>query len=104
CTCIGCRRGLDALGTTRLGFDPARGGLVCADCNVGQRLPVSRGTLKQLTWIATGDLARAERMRFSAEALDQGERLMEAFVSFHLGREPRSLKFLRHLRDTGAGG
>lgn len=64
---------------------------------------MSLGTIKQLAWIGAGDLARAERMRFSLEALDEGEALMEAFVSFHLGRQLRSLQFLRHLRATGAG-
>ncbi len=101
--CVGCRRPIDALVAGRPGFDPVRGGLVCADCDAGQRMPMSLGTIKQLAWIGAGDLARAERMRFSLEALDEGEALMEAFVSFHLGRQLRSLQFLRHLRATGAG-
>jgi DNA repair protein RecO (recombination protein O) len=41
-------------------------------------------------------------MRFSDEALRMGEAMMEAFIPFHLGREVRSLKFLRHLRESGA--
>jgi DNA repair protein RecO (recombination protein O) len=100
-TCIGCQRSIEALSDPRPGFDPARGALVCAQCGPGQGLRVNRGTIKQLQWVATGNLARAERMRFSPEALDEGEALMEAFVPFHLGREVRSLKFLRHLREAG---
>jgi DNA repair protein RecO (recombination protein O) len=99
--CVGCRRAVETLGDVRLGFDPSRGGVVCGCCEAAPPLPISRGALKELAWIADGDLVRAQRMRFSAEALGAGEELMEAFVSFHLGREARSLKFLRHLRESG---
>ena len=100
--CIGCRCAVEALADARLGFDPARGALVCLRCGGAAAVPVSRGTIKQLRWIADGGLVKAERMRFSDAALDEGEALMEAFVPFHLGREPRSLQFLRTLRARPA--
>lgn len=102
--CVACRRSIEALGDGPLGFDPSRGAPVCTDCGGGApgRIPVRRGTLKQLLWVADGGLQRAARMRFSAAALREGEALLEAFVSIHIGREPRSLEFLRHLRTAAA--
>ena len=102
-TCIECGRPLCAMEETRVGFDSARGALVCAGCGAAGPLRVSLGTIKQLVWIADGDLAKARRMRFSAGALDEGEALLETFVPFHLGREPRSLTVLRQLRTAPFG-
>ena len=99
-TCIDCGRDLSAMKPAGLGFDPARGALVCAGCGATGRIRVSLGTIKQLIWIADGDLAKARRMRFSASALNEGEILLETFVPFHLGREPRSLQVLRQLRTA----
>jgi DNA repair protein RecO (recombination protein O) len=100
--CVACQRSIEGLGAARLGFDPVRGGVICPGCDPQPRLAVSRGALKELAWIAEGDLVRARRMRFSDEALRMGEAMMETFIPFHLGREVRSLKFLRHLRESGA--
>jgi DNA repair protein RecO (recombination protein O) len=100
--CVGCRRTIEEMGAGRLGFDPVRGGVICQNCAPVPRLPISRGALRELAWIANGDLVRARRLRFSDEALQAGEEMMETFVPFHLGREVRSLKFLRHLRESGA--
>ncbi|MBW1647380.1 MAG: DNA repair protein RecO [Deltaproteobacteria bacterium] len=100
--CVGCQRSVEEVGAARLGFDPVRGGVICRDCEPVPRLPVSRGAIKELAWVAGGDLVRVQRMRCSDEALRMGEALMETFVPFHLGREVRSLKFLRNLRESGA--
>ncbi|MEE4609305.1 MAG: DNA repair protein RecO [Desulfobacteraceae bacterium] len=100
--CVGCRRTIEQMDAGRLGFDPVRGGVICQSCAPVPRLPISRGALRELAWIANGDLVRAQRLRFSNETLQAGEEMMETFVPFHLGREVRSLKFLRHLRESGA--
>jgi DNA repair protein RecO (recombination protein O) len=100
--CVGCQRSIQRLGAPRLGFDPVRGGLICQDCDPSPRLSIHLGAIKELAWVADGDLIRARRMRFSDEAFRMGEALMETFIPFHLGREVRSLKFLRHLRESGA--
>ena len=99
-TCMDCGRALGEMGSAGLGFDPARGALVCGGCGAAGRIGVSVGTIKQLIWIADGDLAKARRMRFSASALKECEILLETFVPFHLGREPRSLQVLRQLRAS----
>ncbi len=84
----------------RICFDHARGGIVCPKCGPPKRSgPVlAMGTIKQLMWLINGDLATAGRVKLSQEALTLGRELVEGFVPFHLGREPKSLSFLRQLR------
>ncbi len=59
---------------------------------------VSRGTLKQLFWMNTVEASRADRIRFSPLALEEGQTLMETFIPFHIGRTMKTLRFLHQLR------
>jgi DNA repair protein RecO (recombination protein O) len=59
---------------------------------------MSKGTLKQLHWIESGGLLKAGRVRLSKVAIDESLRVLEAFVPYQLGKEPRSLKFLQQVR------
>jgi len=96
------RCGLEAarLASEEIYFNMAGGGIVCGACGKadGRRLPLSKGTLKQLGWIQHQDLKKALRLHFSEQALAEGLALCEAFVPYHLGKEPKSLKFLRQMR------
>jgi DNA repair protein RecO (recombination protein O) len=82
----------------------SKGGIVCCDCASGQSHDqlktwrLTKGSVKQLRWLESGDPTRARRLRFSSQTLAQGQAFMEAFVPYHLGRTPRSLRFLQHLR------
>jgi DNA repair protein RecO (recombination protein O) len=98
--CVSCRRDLEALGSQRLIFELAKGGLVCQGCSSihSDRQAVSRGTVKQLLWIVENELEKLQRLKFTRSAIDEGLKLMESFVTFHLGKEPKSLKFLRSIR------
>ena len=81
-------------------IDLKKGGLVCNSCPAGEsgHLHLSRGTLKQLQWINSGDLAKARRMRFSAHSLAEATAFLEAFVPYHIGKKPKSLRFLKQVR------
>ncbi len=98
--CTRCHAGFEQIEAERAGFDLQRGGLVCPGCMAGgaHALCLSRGTVKELQWVARGGLEKAGRIRFSPRAAEEGLRLLEAFVPFHLGKEPRSLAFLRRIR------
>jgi DNA repair protein RecO (recombination protein O) len=98
--CIRCRATVDRFQEERAVFDLARGGLVCPRCLPGgpRAMSLSKGTVKALQWVARADLAKAGRIVFSDGAVAEGLKLLEAFVPFHLGKEPRSLKFLRQVR------
>jgi DNA repair protein RecO (recombination protein O) len=98
--CCTCRIDTDAAPRHRMNFDLSKGGVVCESCapyGTDERC-LSRGTIKQLQWIDNRDIRKAARIRFSAQALGESLHFLESFVPYHLGREPRSLKFLRQLR------
>lgn len=98
--CGVCRKALDLLRPDVLGVDLAKGGVACLKCMPGLRQEphLAKGTVKQLQWIADGDLARAARIRFTAAAVGEALEFLERFVPYHLGRQPRSLNILRQLR------
>jgi len=98
--CVGCRCQMRALRPDVLGVDIAKGGIACPTCASTCDPPqsLSKGTIKQLLWVAGGDLARAGRMKFSPPAIAESLEFLERFVPHHLGRQPRSLKVLRQLR------
>lgn len=98
--CGVCRKAVDALQTDALGVDVAKGGIACFEClpRLRQGPILRKGTVKQLQWIANGDLARAARIRFSPAAVGEALEFLERFVPYHLGRQPRSLSVLRQLR------
>lgn len=100
-SCGICGTAVDRIADSGVIFDLAKGGIVCKGCSAGEspyRLTISKGTVKQLAWIQEYDLKAAERLRFTGASIGEGLRAMEAFVPYHLGRVPRSLKFLNDLR------
>jgi DNA repair protein RecO (recombination protein O) len=98
CTC--CQTAVEALGQQRFCVDLERGGVVCSSCPSPEdsRLHVTKGTLKQLLWLASGDLKQAMRVRFAAHVMQEATVFLEAFVPYHIGRIPKSLAFLRQIR------
>lgn len=99
CSC--CKKDVDDMPEHRVVFDLSRGGLVCNACVSGTtgRLHLSKGTIKQLLWIESGGFSKAHRIRFSPATLEEGLQFLESFVPYQVGREPRSLKFLRKIRS-----
>jgi DNA repair protein RecO (recombination protein O) len=98
--CCTCHSDLADAGNYKINVDLAKGGVVCEHCSPyssGERC-LSKGTIKQLQWLNTCELSKAARIRFSPTAIQEGLAFLEAFVPYHLGREPKSLKFLRRLR------
>ena len=126
--CDSCGMPLENIKSGRIWFDFKEGRVACPKCRavqdgyvkdhqsvnlseaVAESLPpywpasringcwVSKGTLKQLTWINAVDMSRADRIRFSAAAIKEGETLLESFIPFHIGRNFKSLKFLKQMR------
>jgi DNA repair protein RecO (recombination protein O) len=98
--CSVCRIEVEKIKETRVQFDFAKGGILCNGCTSKtlQKTFLSKGIIKQLLWIENGDLVQAPRVRFSSDALKEGSEFLETFVPYHLGKEPRSLKFLKQIR------
>jgi DNA repair protein RecO (recombination protein O) len=101
--CESCQRPLDSIGDGRIRFDFAEGRIICSRCRQGASrhgMQVSKGTLKQLSWINTVDMDRTDRIKFAPFAIREGQVLLESFIPFHIGREFKSLAFLRRIRKT----
>jgi DNA repair protein RecO (recombination protein O) len=99
--CDNCNTPVDDIQQKRVQFDFKEGKIVCDNClknRSAHGMNVSKGTLKQLVWINAVDIQRADRMKSSLFAVQEGEVLLESFIPFHIGREFKSLKFLRQLR------
>jgi len=99
--CDNCNTPVDDIQQKRVQFDFKEGKIVCDNClenRSAHGMKVSKGTLKQLVWINAVDIQRADRMKSSLFAIQEGEILLESFIPFHVGREFKSLKFLRQLR------
>jgi DNA repair protein RecO (recombination protein O) len=84
-----------------LAVDLPKGGILCDRCAPGapRRMVLSKGTIKQLIWAESGNIAKAGRIRFTPQALKEGQLFLEDFVPFHLGKKPRSLSFLQKIRS-----
>jgi DNA repair protein RecO (recombination protein O) len=98
--CSQCQKQLESIHRNRVVFDIAKGGILCDECTAGagSRMRLSKGTIKQLKWVESGDLKKASRIRFGSQALEEGLEFLEAFVPYILGLQPQSLKFLRQIR------
>ncbi len=98
-----CRAGIEERTGNQVLFDVGRGGLVCSEClkkntPAGHRLPLSRGTVKQLIWMKEGNLEKAGRIQLSKTAQKEGLAALELFVPYHLAMEIKSLSILQSLR------
>ena len=98
--CCTCKSSMEQLADKAVVLDHAKGGLVCEECSPfrPQQRSLSKGTVKQLQWVERNDLRKAVRIRFSPQAITEGLAFLESFVPYHLGKEPRSLKFLHKIR------
>ena len=98
--CRNCRRSVDENDTKIFLFDMAHGGLLCQRCEMAKSgtLILSKSTLKQLHWIDSGSIYKAGRVRLSGTAIRESLTMLEAFVPYQFGKDPRSLKFLLQVR------
>lgn len=100
--CENCKTPMDQILQKHIRFDFKEGKIICNNClgkASGYGMPVSKGTLKQLVWINTTDIQRADRIKFSNSGIQEGELLLESFIPFHIGRTFKTLTFLRRMRQ-----
>jgi len=100
--CSQCRQNLETIKEAKICVDLQKGGILCGNCSTAStsRMTLSKGTIKQLLWVESGNLTKASRIKFTSGALTEGTEFLEEFVPYHLGRQPRSLKFLRQVRES----
>ncbi len=103
--CGTCSTPLDEIYQDRIVFDFSEGKFICDKCgknSIRHGITVSKGTLKQLLWMNNSDIKRIERIKLSPCSVSEGERLLESFVPCHIGRNLKSLIFLRRIRGEQA--
>lgn len=100
--CIYCRRRMGRSGV--FGFSVTDGGVVCGAC-IGRGTATHRADSQTLLLLDKWATMPIEQGVSLAEGQDrsvrQAERILEAFVVYHLGREFRSLRVMREVLKTG---
>ncbi len=100
--CSKCQTFIDDVEQKNIRFDFKEGEIICRNClkkKSKHSMTVSKGTLKQLFWINNTDIKKADRIKFSSYAIKEGAILLEAFIPFHIGRDFKSLHFLKSIRE-----
>jgi DNA repair protein RecO (recombination protein O) len=97
--CRICKKHFDSITRSGFIFNLSNGGIACDKCGsrLSRQFTISKGALKQLLWIGTGDFQKALRIKFSSQTLKESSKLLEAFVTCYLGRQPASLKVLHQI-------
>jgi DNA repair protein RecO (recombination protein O) len=100
--CHVCKTKLDELPGKTLDINLPGGGIVCSTCGrgTGGLRKISKGAVKQLLWMGKGNEDTAARVRLSPTELSQNLDFLDRFVSYHLGKDLKSLKFLREMRQS----
>ncbi|MFC1890574.1 DNA repair protein RecO, partial [Thermodesulfobacteriota bacterium] len=99
--CVECGR--DAASTKTLRFSAAAGGVLCEKCRSGREglIPLAVGTARILDHAMRIDLDRLGRLGFSERSLKESRQVMQSFVRYHTGKEPRSMRFMAEVRSGG---
>jgi DNA repair protein RecO (recombination protein O) len=100
-SCIRCRKPIEKFTHDRCVFELASGGLVCQGCSSfhSSHVRLSKGTIKQLLWIRDNPFHHLARLKFNPAAIVESRELLEMFVPYHMGKEPKSLGFLKEMRS-----
>jgi DNA repair protein RecO (recombination protein O) len=100
-SCMRCRKPFEKFEQDRCVFELASGGLVCQGCFSFHPSPVrlSKGTIKQLLWIRDNPFDCLTRLKFNPAAIVESREILEIFVPYHMGKEPKSLGFLKEMRS-----
>ena len=95
--CLRCNEPFEPGGQAR--FSVKKGGLLCEKCSRGYTdlIPVSLGTAKMLQVAVEMDLSKVHRLKFSKQALVEGEAILSTLIQYHINKELKSKKFLKDL-------
>ncbi|NWF92108.1 MAG: DNA repair protein RecO [Syntrophaceae bacterium] len=82
--------------TPSLFFSLERGASVCESCSsaLNSVIPFSLGTARLIERISQMDLEKIRRFKFTAQALSESREVLTKFITYHLGKELKSLKAL----------
>jgi DNA repair protein RecO (recombination protein O) len=95
--CSLCKRDWEDLKETpAVFFSIERGTLLCGGCSrpADHLIPLSLGTARLIEGISEMELSKIHRFRFTPQALFESRELLPRFISYHLGKELKSLRTL----------
>lgn len=97
--CIRCGRSIDDM--TSAVFSVDDGGIFCGNCNPRgpETITVSAGTVKTLIAGKTVQFSKMNRLVFSERAMSESRTLLGLFIRHLLGRELKSLRVLRDVKN-----
>lgn len=95
--CVACRQPFSV--DVRYRFSVRRGGIVCSRCAAGRpEVPeISSGTIRVFQQAQQMAVDKLGRVRLSAATCREGGALLEQFLAYHVGVQPKSLKLIRQL-------
>jgi len=81
-------------------FNALSGGVLCARCagrSVGQRFPITRGTLQTMRRMLNDDISRSTRFKADKNCKEEIRRTILSFIRSQTERELRSLRFIESI-------
>lgn len=95
--CLRCGETLERAGQAH--FSVTKGGLLCGKCSqgYGDLIPASLGTAKILHLAMEMDLSKVGRLKFTKQALQEGEAILSQFIQYQINKDLKSRKFLKDL-------
>ncbi len=97
--CVRCGGALDQT-NGQVGVMPVMGGIICNRCLLDTTgcMRISRGALEALKRMAAQDLGRLHILKLSGEIQAEMDRMMQAFVGYHIDGHLPSRTFLETVR------
>ena len=104
--CDGCKKGWeDFTKVSTLFFSLEKGALLCQNCAKmwNNLVPLSLGTARLIEGISQAELEKIHRLKFTPQALSESRALLPKFITYHVGKELKSLKTLKKLTNSLVG-
>lgn len=85
----------------QLFFSIEKGSLICNSCSkdYNNLYPISLGTARLIDEISQWDLKTLQKLRFTPQALVESQEFLPRFIEHQLGKELKSLKTLKGLKE-----
>ncbi|HBR18555.1 MAG: DNA repair protein RecO [Deltaproteobacteria bacterium RIFCSPLOWO2_12_FULL_43_16] len=102
-TCVSCKN--IPIGS-RVFFSSAKSGIVCSACKGNEKslISVSPGTIKFLVLAARTDIEKVNNIDMADWAAKECEEVMGDFLTYQLGKELKSKRFLDKIQASALGG
>lgn len=95
--CLSCHKKIIPDGNY---FNPARGGLICQNCqkqNEAQAIKISTPAIKIIRFVAKENIGRLIKIQINQALSQELAHLVEEFLAYHLDRELKSKNFINLL-------